>query len=164
MHLDVLYLGQHRHCDRGGVNTSRRFGHGHPLHSMYARLILERPERAAPLDLEDDLFDAAQRRLGGREDFGLEAQTLCVAHDHPLHLGAKEGGFVATGTGAHLHDDVLVIPRILLEHREAYLLFQLLKLLARAISLRDNELLHVGVEPTLAQHGLGFEQERRAPL
>ena len=129
-------------------------GHRHPLDSVHARLVLERAVGPPALDLEDDLLDAAQRGFGRREDPGLEAQPLGVAHDHPLQLGGEQGGLVAAGARPYLDDGVLLVPGILLQHGQAELLLEPLELLPGGVLLLDQELLHLRIEPALVQHGL----------
>ena len=154
MDLDVFHFGQHGHGGRRRVDAPRRLGHRDPLHSMHSGLVLERAVGSAALDLEDDLLDSAEGRLRRREDAGLEAQPLGVAHDHPLQFGGEQSRLVASGSGPHLHDGVLVIARILLENRQPQLLLQGLELVPSGVLLLDEELLHLRIEPALVQHGL----------
>ena len=57
--VDLLGLGEHRDGRGGGVNAARSFGVGHALHAVHAGLEFQLGERAASLDLGDDLLVAA---------------------------------------------------------------------------------------------------------
>ena len=41
LHFHFLGLGQHRHCDSGGVDAALGFGFGHTLHPVHAAFELQ---------------------------------------------------------------------------------------------------------------------------
>ena len=60
------------------------------------------------------------------ERLGLEAAALGVLREHPVEVARPDAGLVAAGAAADLDDDVLVVVRVALDHREADLLLELL--------------------------------------
>ena len=86
---------------------------------MGAALVLEHAVGARPLDLERVVA------VGDRQRFDREAAALPVAGQHPVQVAGEQPGLVATGAGADLDDDVLVVSGVRLDHREPDLLLEL---------------------------------------
>jgi hypothetical protein len=90
-------------------------------------LVLEDRVGAVALDGERDLLETAD--LGGRlrQDLVTESELVGVAGEHLVEVSREQAGLVPAGTGADLHDHVLVVMRIALDHRETDLLAELLE-------------------------------------
>jgi hypothetical protein len=138
---------------------------------MRAALVLEHGERAVALDLEGVLAVADVERLDP------EAAALGVAAEHPEQVAGPQPGLVAAGAALDLDDDVLVVVRVALDHRDADLLLELPEALARAlqqlaqlgvVAVLGEELLRTGrvvgrAAPLLGQLGGGLEPVVLAP-
>ena len=135
-------------------------GLGHALDTVHAGLELHDRVHVIALHLELDLLEAAG--LGGRgvHGLGLPALGSGEALVHLVEVAGEDGGLVAAGRRADLHDDVLFIGRIGRDEHELDVLLQL-----RAASALDGgdlllgKLLHVGV----GEHLLGRFQIVRWP-
>jgi hypothetical protein len=125
LEVDFLSLWQHGNGRGGSMDASLRLGRGHPLHAVHAALATHLAESARPLDLEDRLLHAAQRRLRKREDLDLPSLPLDVARVHPPELAGEQGGFVPAGAGADFDDAVAVVERIAREQERLELFLQL---------------------------------------
>jgi hypothetical protein len=100
---------------------------GDALDAVRAALVLEDRVGAVALDREGDLLEPAD--LGGRlrEDLGREAELVGVAGEHLVEVAGEEPRLVSARPGPDLDDDVLVVVRVALDHREAELLAELLE-------------------------------------
>src|SRR5262249_2708146 len=95
--------------DRGGMDTSGRLGHRHPLHAMHAALELEPAPGAAALDEQDDVLEPAGAGDARVHHLDLPALALGVLRVHAAELGREQRRLVATGARTNLHEDVLVV-------------------------------------------------------
>ena len=97
------------------------------------------------LHLELDLLETAG--LGGRDVHGLGLPTLGrgEALVHLVEVAGENGGLVAAGRRADLHDDVLLVGRVGRDEHELDVLLQLGQLGLDGGDLLLGELLHVGV-------------------
>ena len=118
--VDVLGLGQHGDGRGRRVDAALRLGHRDALHAVRAALELEDARRAVALDGERVLAVADLERLG------LEPAALGVLGEHPEDVAGPEAGLVAARAALDLDDDVLVVVGVVLDHREADLLVELL--------------------------------------
>ncbi len=156
--LDVDFhlvgLGEHGNGCRGGVDAALAFRLGNTLHAVNAALELHDREHLVALNLELDFLVAAG--LGRRNVHGFDLPALMVAEAlvHLVQVAREDGSLVAAGSGADLHDDVLLVGRVGGNEHELDVLFKLRKLALDAGDLFLAELLHVGV----AQKLLGFRQ------
>ena len=123
--VDLLGLGQHRDRRGRGVDAALRLGRRHALDAMRAALPLEDGVGAVALDREGVVA------VGALEDLGLEAAALGVAGEQPEQVAGPEVGLRAAGGALDLDDDVLVVVRVALDHREADLLLEALDVRAR---------------------------------
>ena len=99
----------------------------HPLHPVRSALVLEHAVRAVALDLERVRAVAHGQRLY------LEAAPLGVAAEHPVEVAGEQSGLFPAGSLAHLHDHVLLVVGIALDHREPDLLVELAQPRFRAL-------------------------------
>jgi len=112
-HVHVLGLRQHGDGDGGGVDAAARLGDGHALHPVDAALELEPAPRAAALDEEDDVLEAADAGGARVHHLHLPALRLRVLRVHAREVGGEQRRLVAAGAGADLDEDVLVVVRVL---------------------------------------------------
>ena len=124
--VDVLGLGQHGDGRRRRVDPPLRLGRGHALHPVGAALELEDRVGPVALDRERVLALADVHRLGA------EAPALRVLREHAVQVARPQAGLLPAGAALDLDDDVLVVVRVALDHREADLLLEPLDVLARA--------------------------------
>src|SRR6185437_1967864 len=143
--VDVLGRGQHRHGRRRSVDAALGLGLGHALDAVGAALELEHRVGALAFDLERVLALADLQR------FGLEAQALRVAGEHPVEVAGPEPGLLATGAALDFDDHALLVVRVALDHRKADLLLELLDQRARLLEL----LAHPRLLPHLLDQLLG---------
>jgi hypothetical protein len=90
-------------------------------------LVLEDRVCAVALDGERDLLEPAD--LGGRlrQHLVTESELVGVAGEHLVEVPREQAGLVPARPGADLHDHVLVVVWIALDHRETDLLTELLE-------------------------------------
>src|SRR4051794_39566821 len=143
--VDVLGLGQDGH--RGGrrVDAALRLRLGHALDPVGAALVLE--HRIRPVALDGERVGA----VGGLERLDLEPAPVGVAAEHAVEVAGPDRRLVAAGTGPDLHDDVLVVVWVALEHGQADLLLELLHAPAGGLE----HLPHLGVVGALVEELLG---------
>ena len=132
--FDVFRFRQDGNGCRRRVDTAAGFGDGHALDAVDARFIFQLAIDARAFDGEDDFLEAAQFRCVGTDDARLPSRLFFdVFHVHAEQVAGKEGCFVAAGSGADFHDDVLVIPRVLGQHEDVQLVFQIGLFLSEAV-------------------------------
>src|SRR3990170_6806705 len=124
MHVHVVGLRQHGDGGGGGVDAAAGLGDGDALDAVDAALVLEARVGAAAAHLEDDLLEAAAVAGVGVQQLYRPALALRVAAVHAVEIGGEEGGLLAAGGGAHLHDDVLIGEGILWQQGEPQLLLE----------------------------------------
>ena len=145
LHVDLLGLRQHRHGGGGGVDAALRLGLGHALHPVRAALVLEHAVGALALHGERVVA------VGHRQRLGLESAALGVAVEHPVEVAGEQPGLLPTGARAHLHDHVLLVAGIGLDHRQADLLVEL----GQARLRGGQHLAHLRVLAVLVEHLAG---------
>ena len=64
------------------------------------------------LNRRDYFLYAAEVRRRALEDLHFPAERFRVTRIHAEELACEEGGFVAAGPGANLHDDAFLVVRI----------------------------------------------------
>src|SRR5262245_35115405 len=102
--LDRVGLGQDGHGGGGGVDAALLLGLGHALHAVAAALVAQVLEDVVAGEAEDDFLVAAL--LAGAEGDVLDLPTLVagVVGVHAVEVAGEQGGLVAAGAGADLHD------------------------------------------------------------
>src|SRR5436189_1138717 len=118
--VDVLGFREYRHRGGRGVDAALRLRLRHALDAVGAALVLE--HRIRPVALDRERVGA----VGGRERLDLEPAPLGVAAEHAVEVAGPDRRLVAAGAGTDLHDDVLVVVWVALEHGQADLLLELL--------------------------------------
>ena len=145
LHFHLVGLRQHGHGGRGGVDAPLGLGLGHALDAVHAGLELHDRVHMIALHLELDLLEAAGLRRRGVHGLGLPALGRGEALVHLVEVAGKNGGLVAAGRRADLHDDVLLVGRVGRDEHELDVLLQLGQLGLDGGDLLLGELLHVGV-------------------
>jgi hypothetical protein len=147
--VDLLRLGQHGDGGRRGVDAPLRLRLGDALHAVRAALELEHRVGAVAAHLERVRAVVGGERLGG------EAAALGVAGEHAVEVAGPQRGLVPARAGADLHDHVLVVGGVALDHGEPDLLLEALDPLAGVVEL----LPHLGIlalgEQLLGALGVG---------
>ena len=90
----------------GRVDASLRFGLGHALHPVNARLPLEDGVRAVAANLDRGLPEAALIAAGRRERLRLIAEPLRIGREHAVDVAREERRLVPARARAQLDDDV----------------------------------------------------------
>ena len=122
--VDFFGFGEDGDGDGGGVDAALGFGGGDALDAVDSGLVLhEGVDLVAFEDGGDVLEAAADAGLGLGEDFDLPLVLLGEAEVHAEDFGYEERGLVATGAGAELDDDVLVVVGVLGEEEDFELFF-----------------------------------------
>ena len=129
---------------------------------MDAGFIFQLAVDAGAFDREDDFLETAQFRRVGADDARLPARLFFnIFHVHAEEVACKEGRFVAAGTGADFHDDILVIPRVLGQHEDVQLFFEICLFLRKAVHFvlghSDEVVIAVGIvdDFLVAVNGVG---------
>ena len=142
MKIDLLRLRHDRHRTGGGMDTSSRLCFGHTLHTVYAALILQSGVSACSVDHESHFLESADPVLIQTEHLGLPATPLRVLHIHPVYLRREKSRFVSAGSGADLHDNILVIVGVFGQEQDLKLMLQFFHLFPRVSQLFLQHLSH----------------------
>ena len=130
------------------------FGLGHALHAMHAAFELHFRIDLVALHLELDFLVATSFGWGHVERLDLPLLLIGETRVHAEEVTCEDGGLVATGTGANLDDDVLVVGRVCRDEHELDVVFERRQLAFDAGDLLLCELLHLGIR----EHFLGLGQ------
>ena len=106
------------------MDAPARFRHRDALHAVAARLKLEPGPGPLALDDHADLLDAAELRLADVDDLELPALSLGVHAVHAVEVRREEHPLFPADAAADLHDDVLLIVRVLRQQQDLDLLLQ----------------------------------------
>ena len=127
------------------MHASLRLRSRHTLHTMHARLVLQRAVHIVTAHGEVYLLESAHGTLTGTRHG--QTPTLLVTEllVHIEQVAREEGRLVAAGAGPYLHLHVLAVLRILGYERDFYLLLYL-RLQGFVLSqLLTRHLPHVGI-------------------
>src|SRR3990170_1123949 len=124
MHVHVVRLRQDSDGGGGGVDAAAGLGDGDALDAVDAALVLEAGVGAAAVQLEDDLLEATAVAFVRVQELHGPALALRIAAVHAVEVGGEEGGLLATGGGADLHDHVLIGEGVPGQQGEPQLLLQ----------------------------------------
>ena len=161
LHVHFFGFRQHGDGDGRGVNAAARFGGGHALHAMDAAFVFHLAVDAAPFDVGDDFFDAADAVVVGRHHLNAPALFFGELAVHPEQLIREERRLVAAGSGADFEDDVFLIVRILRDEQHLDLSKEAVAPLLQAAQFFIGELAHVGIAALGELFSLrGFIQDR----
>ena len=106
------------------MDAALRLGDRHPLHAVWAALVLHAAPHALALQQERDLVEATHVGRVGLEDVGLPAHAVGVAHVHVEEILGEEVRLLTALRAAYLHDHVLALVRVLRQEEETQLLLQ----------------------------------------
>ena len=104
--FDFVHLGQDRHCNRGRVDATLRFGFGYALYAMSARLELQFRENALTDDATDDFAKAAVLAGTLAQGFDLPTLLLAIAGIHPKQIAGEDRGLIAAGASSDLEKNI----------------------------------------------------------
>jgi hypothetical protein len=93
--------------------------------------------------------------VGGLHRLVAYPRPLRVAGEHLVEVARPDARLVAPGAGADLHDDVLLVVGVALDHREAELLLQALDTSPRHLELLAHLRVVALVEQLLRALGVG---------
>src|SRR3954452_17677938 len=117
--LDVLHLGQHENAGRAGVDPALGLRHRDPLDAVHTALELHARvdalagrRRAAGLDGDRDVLEAAEVALRAVQLFGPPALPLRVAQVHTQEVTGEQRGLLAALPRLDLEDDVAFVVRV----------------------------------------------------
>ena len=105
------------------VDAALRFGRGHALDAMRARLELEVRERASADDAADDFLVAAVLAGALRQHFDAPALHVGIARIHAKQIAGENRRLIAARARAHFQVDVAVVARILRQQQLRELFF-----------------------------------------
>ncbi len=117
-------LGNDRDRARRSVDAPLRLRLGHALHAVAAGFELEPRVGALTDDAHDHFPVAAELARRRRDDLGLPAVPLGVAHVHAQQIAGEQSGFVAAGAGADLEEHVALVVGIAGQQRRLQFAFQ----------------------------------------
>ena len=130
--VDVVGFGKDRDRRGGSMNAALRFRGRNALHAMHAAFVFQLGIDFVAGNGHDDFFQAAERRRRTFENFHFPALRFRVARVHAEKFGGEESRFVAAGSGANFHDDVLVVVGIFRQQQKLQFAFD--DFLALAVS------------------------------
>ena len=155
----LLCLRHYRHGGGGGVDAALGLGLRHTLYPVHPALVLEAVIRTCAVHRDDGFLYAAKLRLVQVEHFQRPAAVLGVHGVHPQQTVGKQGGFLAAGTAADLHDDVFAIVHVLGQQQNFEIIFQLCHILTFFADFLLYHLLEVRVKCSgLLQQSFGLRQ------
>ena len=127
------------------MHASLRFGFGHALHAVSARLELELGIRALADDARDDFLVPAHlaRAFGDHLDLPFVALGKTVIH--AKQVAREQGRFVAARAAAHLDENVALVVRIDRQQRALQISLQRFHARPRRLHLVVGERLQVGI-------------------
>ena len=127
LNVDVVVdLRHHRNADRRGVDPSAGFCLGHTLYTVHTALILEHRVSALSGHHKGDALHAANADLLGLYQLNLPMTSLRVMHIHTVNFRSKQRRLISARTRTDLHDDILIVVRILGKQQDLQLTLQLL--------------------------------------
>mgnify|MGYP007042477910 CR=1 FL=1 len=91
------------------MDTSLGFGFGNALDTVDAAFKFHVAVDVAAGHHEDDFFETTKPRRTGIHEFHAPPLGFGIAGVHAEKVPSKKGRFIAAGTGADFHDDVLFI-------------------------------------------------------
>jgi hypothetical protein len=112
VHLDVVGLGQHRHCRGRRVDPALRLGRWHALHPVDAALEAQLRVDLFAADEGDALLVAARRAEALAHHLDLPPLGLGVAGVHAEEVGREERRLFAPLPAPDLEDGVLLVVRV----------------------------------------------------
>ena len=120
---------------------------------MHAGFEFQPREHPTPLDLGDDLLEAAERRP--RSPKALRHASHALRHNaiHAEEVAGEQRRLVAAGAGADFEDGAFLVGRVLRQQRDAQFLFERREPHARLGALALGKAAHLGIE-------LGIFQKR----
>jgi hypothetical protein len=106
---------------------------------MDPTLVAKLSEDARSRDLEDHFPQSAKLAWTRFQRFNAQTVRFCKALIHPVQIGRKERGLIASGSGANFHDRIAVFVWIGRKQRELHMTFQLgnSRLQIRDLRLRE---------------------------
>ena len=153
--VDLIELGQDRHCACRGVNAPLGLGRRHALYAVRSGFELQQRECTPADDAADDLLVAAVLARALAEHLHCESPAFRVARVHAVQVTGEHRRLIAPGTGAHLEEDVPVIARIPRQQEPAQLALRGFELALHAPHLLLPERAYAGVRigPQVARRG-----------
>ena len=125
LHLRVvLYLRQDGDRCGARVNPPLCFRGRDALNAVHSGFVLQDAIGLISVDRKNDLFIASSVTQTLRNEFHLHSGPFGKAHIHAREIAGKDRSFVASGTGADFHEDVLGIVGILRHHQRRQLFFE----------------------------------------
>ena len=126
--VELLGFGEHGHRCGRGVHAALRFGLGHALHAVHARLVFERPVDVLSRYLQHHLLETACGAVRRGGDFVAPAFRLDVFGVHAQQVAGEDRRLVAARAAADLHDGVFRVLRVLGDQQQLDLLLHLCEL------------------------------------
>ena len=144
--VHLLCLRHYRHGGGGGVDAALGLGLRHTLHPVHPALVLEAVICACTVHRDDGFLYAAKFGLVQVEQFQRPTTVLGVHGVHAQQAVGKQGGFLAAGTAADLHDDVFAVVHVLGQQQNFEIIFQLCHILTFFADFLLYHLLEVRVQ------------------
>src|SRR5690606_11704627 len=95
------------------MDAALTFGFWHALDAMNAAFVLEFTVSALPAHLKNDVLEAAHPGFVLVDHFDFPPLTFGIVAVHTEQISHEQAGFVTAGPGANLHNDVLIVARVL---------------------------------------------------
>ncbi len=162
--VDVLELGHDGHRRGRRVHATLRFGGGHALHAMHARLVLQLGVGAFAFHRGHDFLEPARRSARHGQNLDLPAPSLGETRVHAEEIGGKQRCLLSAGAAADFEQDVLVVVGILGKEQKLHPLFEAELLIGELRLFLPRQIPHFGILLHLARfidarHGLSVNAQ-----
>ena len=134
------------------MDASAGLRHRHPLHPMRPALIFELAVCSIAVNRKGNLLVSADFRGIGIDDVRLPALLFRKARIHAEKIPRKKCGFLAAHAAADLHDDALVVIRVLGQEQDGELRLQRFLFRAQRRKLLFYQVLHLSIIEAVFQH------------
>ena len=121
----IFRFGQNCYRRRRCMNTTARLCNRHTLYAMYARFVFELAVYTVTFNRKDNFLITAQFGSVGTDNTCLPALLLFnIFRIHAEEITGKNSRFIAAGTATNFHNNILIVIRILRQHKNMQFFFQ----------------------------------------